>query len=60
MLGNTKLLLFLLNKKLYEHADVFCKHNKFYLANQWEDTAPRLNSVVSLWNYTTKVVLKLS
>lgn len=48
MLGNTKLLLFLLNKKLYEHADVFCKHNKFYLANQWENTAPRLNSVVSL------------
>lgn len=35
MIGNTKLLSFLLNKKLYKHADVVCKHNKFYLANQW-------------------------
>ena len=55
MLGNTKLLLFLWKqnktkqkKKLYEHADVFCKHNKFYLANQWESIALRLNSMVSL------------
>lgn len=67
MLGNTKLLLFLWKqnktkqkKKLYEHADVFCKHNKFYLANQWESIALRLNSMVSLWNDTSKVMLKLS
>lgn len=60
MLGNTKILLFLLNKKLYEHADIFCKHIKFYPVNQWENIPWRLNSVVSLRNDTTKVTLKLS
>lgn len=59
MLGNTKLLLFLL-KNLYEHTDVFCKHNNFYLVNQWENIASGLNSVVSLRNDTSKVMLKLS
>lgn len=44
MLGNTKPLSLLFNKKFYEHADVFRKHNKFYLVNQWENIAPRLNS----------------
>lgn len=44
MLGNTKLLSLLFNKKFCGHADVFCKHNKFYLVNQWENITPRLTS----------------